>query len=655
MGRNRLGSGVLGCALVLFAALPANALFANDDCPQGNFSVPTQPDLWGRSVAMNAAGTHALVGGPAAAGGNGRVRTFANNGEAWVETTILAPDPAFQSGAEFGAAIAMSADGLTAVIGAPGDRHGGNFPFGGSMYVYVRQPGSDTWTKQARLIQPAPGQRFRFGTSVAISEDGNTVAVGQVGDTFFGVVTDSAWTFTRSGTTWSAASEIVPLVNDESEDFGIAVALSANGNVAVVGAPGQLAVGQGAAYVFNAAGATWTQDAKLVDALPVAGSGRGRAVAVAGSQVLVGSPFDNGGALHVHEKINGAWVGGQTIRRPGHPLFDSFANAISVRGDRALIGSPSTEFNMGKAFLLERTNGDWAFAGQMAPPSTDAVPGTTALYGSSVAFSSDAAEFVIGAPFLGNGGTFNVGKAYFPSFVAEPITLDLEENACSMGLSFTLPNGQFIFLTFDVIGQILATLTKGCAETEEVSSYEVTALDLWTVQNKAVIEWSPTETLVFTDLHVTLDHVGAAVLPDYQGKGTLDNYGVTFSANLQIGRGESIPMSWTTEISTSIEISVVDGAVKLKVPPANGQIVLDLGFGRNNPVANYSATLLAIEPSAPPCPADLDGDGSVGAPDIAILLGEWDGRASAADLDQDGIVGAPDLAILLGAWGPCPK
>lgn len=58
------------------------------------------------------------------------------------------------------------------------------------------------------------------------------------------------------------------------------------------------------------------------------------------------------------------------------------------------------------------------------------------------------------------------------------------------------------------------------------------------------------------------------------------------------------------------------------------------------------------QPPAPPCPADLDGDGSVGASDLAILLGSW-GGGGPADFDGGG-VGASDLAILLGSWGPCP-
>ncbi|MGA1046045.1 MAG: hypothetical protein ACO3ZY_12700, partial [Phycisphaerales bacterium] len=48
-------------------------------------------------------------------------------------------------------------------------------------------------------------------------------------------------------------------------------------------------------------------------------------------------------------------------------------------------------------------------------------------------------------------------------------------------------------------------------------------------------------------------------------------------------------------------------------------------------------------------PADLDGDGIVGAADLALLLGQWGGSGS-GDLDGDGTVGAGDLATLLAAW-----
>ncbi len=55
------------------------------------------------------------------------------------------------------------------------------------------------------------------------------------------------------------------------------------------------------------------------------------------------------------------------------------------------------------------------------------------------------------------------------------------------------------------------------------------------------------------------------------------------------------------------------------------------------------------------CPWNLNGDGFVGAADLALLLGSWGvNPGSPADFNMDGFVGAADLAQLLGAWGPCP-
>jgi len=64
---------------------------------------------------------------------------------------------------------------------------------------------------------------------------------------------------------------------------------------------------------------------------------------------------------------------------------------------------------------------------------------------------------------------------------------------------------------------------------------------------------------------------------------------------------------------------------------------------------------LTIEYSIPQsCPQDLDNDGTVGAADLAILLGNWGACAGCpADFDADGFVNAADLAVLLGNWGLC--
>ncbi len=61
-------------------------------------------------------------------------------------------------------------------------------------------------------------------------------------------------------------------------------------------------------------------------------------------------------------------------------------------------------------------------------------------------------------------------------------------------------------------------------------------------------------------------------------------------------------------------------------------------------VANFRCT---------PCPADLTGDRTVDAADLAAVLSGWGEGQATGDLDGDGNTGAADLAILLGAWGAC--
>ena len=55
-----------------------------------------------------------------------------------------------------------------------------------------------------------------------------------------------------------------------------------------------------------------------------------------------------------------------------------------------------------------------------------------------------------------------------------------------------------------------------------------------------------------------------------------------------------------------------------------------------------------------PCPADINGDDTVGGLDLTSLLAAWGGSDPAADIDDDGTVSGTDLTALLAAWGPCP-
>lgn len=70
---------------------------------------------------------------------------------------------------------------------------------------------------------------------------------------------------------------------------------------------------------------------------------------------------------------------------------------------------------------------------------------------------------------------------------------------------------------------------------------------------------------------------------------------------------------------------------------------------------NTTGQVWQLEGETTSCPADLDGDDSVGFGDLTILLGAWGPCVGCQqDLDGDDLVGFGDLTTLLGSWGPCP-
>ena len=123
-----------------------------------------------------------------------------------------------------------------------------------------------------------------------------------------------------------------------------------------------------------------------------------------------------------------------------------------------------------------------------------------------------------------------------------------------------------------------------------------------------------------------------------------------------------------------IDITVYDSAEEVigffeyADAPATGHTYGLLGVGTNISRVNvydwpehdvYGAEgimgELTVWGTAASCPADLDGDGSVGATDLLSLLVSWGPcKGCPADFDGNGSVGASDLLILLVSWGPCP-
>src|SRR3954454_8087700 len=147
---------------------------------------------------------------------------------------------------EQGYAVALSADGNTAVVGGANDSSNS-----GAAWIWSRSGGAGT--QQAKLAGSGAVGPGLHGAAVAISADGNTVIIGGPLDNSS---TGAVWIWTRSGTVWTQqGNKLVGLnASPASATQGFSVALSADGNTALVGGPGDAA---GAAWVWTRSGGVW--------------------------------------------------------------------------------------------------------------------------------------------------------------------------------------------------------------------------------------------------------------------------------------------------------------------------------------------------------------------------------------------------------------
>src|SRR5262245_49291647 len=159
--------------------------------------------------------------------------------------------------ADQGFSVALSANGHTAIVGGPFDNNNAG---GGAAWVFTRSGG--TWSQQGNKLvgSGAVGTGVNQGSSVALSDDGNTAIVGGLGDNSD---VGAAWVFTRSGGVWSQQTKLVGASVIGHARQGFSVALSADGNTAIVGGPNDNSFA-GAVWAFTRSGGVWFQQGKLV-------------------------------------------------------------------------------------------------------------------------------------------------------------------------------------------------------------------------------------------------------------------------------------------------------------------------------------------------------------------------------------------------------
>jgi hypothetical protein len=387
----------LRCWLAAFFIVAGPSLAASQPIPQSTLKLvgtgAVGPTEQGWSVALSADGKTAIVGGIVDNGLAGAAWVYTRSDGGWTQQgSKLVGTAAVGQGGQ-GVSVALSADGSTAIVGGPYDNRNT-----GAVWVYTR--GGNIWTQQgSKLVGAGAGGRGGQGVSVALSADGNTAIVGGPHDNS---TTGAAWVYTRIGGIWTQqGGKLVGTGAIGNAGQGVSVALSADGNTAIVGGPHDNSF-IGAAWIYTRGGTVWTQQgSKLVGTGGVGIADQGWSVALSadGNTAIVGGFADNSyiGAVWVYSRSGGVWTqqGSKLVGIGAVGNADQgWSVALSADGNTVVVGGPRDNAHAGAAWVYSRGETVWTQQGNKLV-GTDAVG--SAMQGFSVALSADGNTAIAGA------------------------------------------------------------------------------------------------------------------------------------------------------------------------------------------------------------------------------------------------------------------
>jgi hypothetical protein len=231
----------------------------------------------------------------------------------------------------------------------------------GATWIFTR--GGTSWTQQAKLVGTGNAGNSQQGTSVALSADGNTLAVGGYSDNSS---TGATWIFTRSGSTWTQqGSKLAGTGATANAQQGGYVALSADGNTLASSARNDSS-GIGATWVYTRSGGAWTQQGnKLVGTSYVGASTQGNCISLSadGNTLAVGGGSDDNfvGAGWIFTRSGSTWSQlGSKIVGTGYTGSTpyQYSAALSADGLTMALGGTGDNVDIGAT---------WVFSSVSAP------------------------------------------------------------------------------------------------------------------------------------------------------------------------------------------------------------------------------------------------------------------------------------------------
>lgn len=414
---------IIGSLILLSGGIPAKASSSwlikeprlNSSTQQKVFAPDGEAkDGFGYSAVISDDGSTALIGsyyiefGISYPIGPGGVYVYIKNGSLW-EVQQKLPAPEMPESDLFGYVLALSADGNTALIGAPGGTGPVETQVPGAAYVFTRS--GSNWNQQALLIASDRAVGDHFGFSVSLSDDGNTALIGSyVDDVSSNANQGSAYVFTRSGSTWSEQAHLFSADGASEDYFGRSVSLSSDGATALIGA-NMKKIGsntkQGAAYIFTRSGSNWSQQTEILLADGAAYDWFGTAASLSsdGNTALITAnghkvgqrEMQGAGFVFVHS--GATWIQQAMLNAP--------EATVSLWGDTATLSPNGNLALIEDGYTFEHHGDAWTTGPRLLPD--DSASG----FGSSVALSGDGGTGLIGANNATIGENQKQGAAYF--------------------------------------------------------------------------------------------------------------------------------------------------------------------------------------------------------------------------------------------------
>lgn len=311
---------------------------------------------FGTSVDISADGSTAAIGGPVHDSNQGAVWIYTRDGASWTQQGVPLVGSDASGTALQGYSVALSADGNTLMSGGAGDDN-----TLGAVWFFTRS--GTSWTQQGPKIVPtdASGTMIAFGITGDLSADGNTAIIsGLYDDNMIG----AAWIYMRSGSSWTQQAKLIASDSVGTSYQGYKVALSADGNTAIVTGVMDDS-GVGAAWIYTRSGSSWTQQAKLIGTnhIGTVNLGYGAALSADGNTAAVGGPADDttNGAVWVFTRSGTTWSEEAKLVATGNlgPANLGYSVSLTADGNTVVAGGPNDNTLIGASWVFTRSGTTW--------------------------------------------------------------------------------------------------------------------------------------------------------------------------------------------------------------------------------------------------------------------------------------------------------